>query len=412
MLCVLLALVNGHVPIFGNGCAIEPATSDLSISQVRYFRGEKGVVNAVTFPSSTATAVVNSEKGMLVDITLQDPKDIVDFEVFVGCLRNSSEVERVCNSNTLPQSTPISVIKTGIEPFTQYRYSTVLNSEITSHLGGCDSTTGTYFIGGKSTNSTVKWGVVIGRGESFTFEELFMFPLFINYLHGSYGNGLYRFHLLSVTTLLLSIPYIYSRTIQDPGDHILSDRVSVISDVGLQARSTILSKVTNAMGSFSIVVFALVSFDMLQHYIDCVNLTSSSGGLGLFIGVIVSANLLPAVSVYMLMTNNSHRVTMVSMISVIILSVLYSISLGFLSTTATIVYVSFWNILGILYCGVVVYMGGEFIKCFPVTLMCWHMILFIFLGSGYWIGPLSGILFGGLYMWNISSSVVENNQNT
>ena len=85
-----------------------------------------------------------------------------------------------------------------IEPFTQTRYGSVFPKEQRKYNSSglrydvCDQ--GHFTIRlvdymNRTDAEPIVWGAVIGLSERFTFEELFLFPLFVLRNHGSSWNG-------------------------------------------------------------------------------------------------------------------------------------------------------------------------------------------------------------------------------
>ena len=134
------------------------------------------------------------------DVVMKKNYDPSTFSLRVGCGQ--------CGVSA-PPVTNITYKRPVIEPFTQTPYFGLFDgvdrpTYDSSDLSSCPSPEFTVWIqdyGNRSNGDPLIWSAVVGRGESFTAGELFMFPGYILNNHGWWWNQLWFTYLLVVILL-------------------------------------------------------------------------------------------------------------------------------------------------------------------------------------------------------------------
>ena len=377
---LLMALVGAHVPHFDTACA---TVSDPDISQAFYFKTPPGGHDVVFVNPKDV-----KDGEVFLQLTLTEPRDLPRVEAFVGCLTN--ERDQLCRGESrdidgAAQISSPTISKTSIEPFTQTVYHTLAEKTLFNATTPC---TGFYGIMLRvrhsetdcqvydSVGCKVRWSAVVGKREAFSIWELLSFPIYIAYLHGSYGNGFYRFHILSLLALLSIAVHLSKLRKVDP-----SERIYVLAGA----------------------VFTLVSVDILLHYVDACNRVREIGSFGLFLMNFIFSNGLPLLLLSSILLSNNPQGRHLSG-GLTCLCVLYSTMLGILGDTSMrITLIGLWSIVTILAFFMRVYNGG----IFALLLTTFSLLIVPSVGSGYWLGPLL-LFFKGIHScWTV---VTEGNR--
>ena len=190
---ILYALLLSHVPTYTgctDNCCSPPHHH--TTSQVIYLAGSGGLeihLESETSPFDTITSEIID-----VDAVFRDPIDPSTYSLYIGC--------GGCVASEDPLVIPPVQISgyevAEVEPFTQTQYRSVFPKEgrkyNTSSLqfDVCPHQHFTIRLvdyGNRTDGTPIIWAPVIGLGESFTFEELISFPLYILWNHGEVWNG-------------------------------------------------------------------------------------------------------------------------------------------------------------------------------------------------------------------------------
>ena len=183
-----------HVPTYnGDGCHSGCCTPPHhhTTSQVIYLEGTGGLEIHTT---STTTPFNMLESDIVdFDAVFAAPYDTSTYALFVGC---GGCLPYVDDPPPIPSSR-VHYQSPELEPFTQTTYWSAFPSDNrkfdTSVLINC---TQAHFsvrlidFANRTDGSQIRWGAVVGLGESFTFTELLSFPLFVLRNHGDQWNNL------------------------------------------------------------------------------------------------------------------------------------------------------------------------------------------------------------------------------
>lgn len=397
---------NAHVPQFvGHQCGVP--LHDVDISQAAYFITNPGQVSGVTFPShdpSTSRALA-SDDGLIIQVAMRQKYPDVDFKLFAGCLPPHMNISYACSSSSSPHqnnnsllfssSPPLGLARQwksqSVEPFTQSVYHMIIDHKTDTHLGECgrEETTGEYAILlYASSEYPILWSAIVGKQETFSFSNLISFPVYMGRIHGKYGNRRYRFGALFALGVLGGFAYYFTSSRTPRGRRA--------SYYALLA---------------SCVVFAIVSLDILLHFLDCaheVDQSETVSALPLFLVLVIGmANVLPAVFAAHLAVQSKLEIPTPLWTSVWargvsgVLLLAYIASIGGLGDTslqlATFVFVFLTTFSAILWTKLYSPPNQQLVG---LGVIVYASVLLVFLGSGYWIGPILLGIAGGLIMRN------------
>lgn len=184
------AFVNGHVPTYGGGvenCFTPPHHHDTS--QVIYIRGSGGL----EIHCSPGDCPFGYDETLDVDAVFRDQVDQSTYDLYIGCGGCVATADPI----VIPPVQLSGYEPAVIEPFTQTRYSSVFPKAERKYDASCihpDVCTEGHFTirlvdyMNRTDGEPVVWGAVIGLGESFTFSELMLFPVFVLRNHGDTWN--------------------------------------------------------------------------------------------------------------------------------------------------------------------------------------------------------------------------------
>ena len=185
-------LAAAHVPTYGgctSGCCTPPHAH--TTSQVIYVKGSGGL--EVHIDSLTKPFDISGGEIIDVDAVFKHEYDPSTYDLYIGCGGCVPDVDPFVTAPIRPLAYEPGVV----EPFTQTFYRSVFKKANrkfnTSLLADCQE--GHFSIrvrdyGNRTDGAPLIWGAVIGLAESFTFEELLSFPIFVLKNHGSVWNGL------------------------------------------------------------------------------------------------------------------------------------------------------------------------------------------------------------------------------
>ena len=182
-----------HVPTYGScvdNCCSPPHTH--TTSQVIYLKGTGGLeihVESDTNPFSTF-----SDEMIDFDVVFRDPIDPSTYALYVGCGGCAREDSIVSTRQRITHYQSVE-----IEPFTQTAYQSAFAVNQRAYPSSAltrercpQAHFGIRLIDfmNRTDGKPIVWGAVVGLGESFTVEELFLFPSFILRNHGESWNDL------------------------------------------------------------------------------------------------------------------------------------------------------------------------------------------------------------------------------
>lgn len=172
-----------HVPTYGGcveNCCVPPR--HYHTSQVIYLQGPGGLeLHTDAFPA-----------GEVLDVDAVFRDNVTDVSLHIGCGGCVASQDAVVEP-PYPLAYDNAV---EVEPFTQTAYRSLLPKDRrtynTSLLTDCTEGHFTIRLVDHDPNRTrpIVWAPVIGLGERFTAEELFLFPLYILRNHGAVWNDL------------------------------------------------------------------------------------------------------------------------------------------------------------------------------------------------------------------------------
>lgn len=192
MLTLVLPLLC-HVPTYGvsvENCFTPPHHHD--ISQVIYIKGSGGLEIHCT-AAGGCPFDLDGDEVLDVDAVFRDEIDQSTYSLYIGCGGCVASADPI----VIPPVHLTGYEPAVIEPFTQTRYSSVFPKEQRKYNSSglrydvCDQ--GHFTIRlvdhmNRTDAVPIVWGAVIGLAESFTFEELFLFPDFVLRNHGETWN--------------------------------------------------------------------------------------------------------------------------------------------------------------------------------------------------------------------------------
>lgn len=194
-----------------------------------------------------------------------------------------------------------------LEPFTGTRYRSVFpKAQRKYNAAGIDPDVcdqGHFTIrlidfGNRTDDSTIVWGAVIGIKESFTFAELFLFPIFILRNHGSEWTAMSWTIWATVLVFAPLLLGLVRETLRYCGVHVLESRPFTMERVDGQRMPIVYWRPENPrVPLYELAVFAFV-VTMLEEFIH-LNIAAQDTDaaeygywIGLFV-VILFANGLP-----------------------------------------------------------------------------------------------------------------------
>ena len=233
-LCTMLSL--SHVPTY-SGCVENCCTPPHShtISQVLYLKGSGGL--EIHIDSLNSPFDILGNEILDVDAVFRDEVDQSTYNLYIGCGGCVASEDKI----VIPPLN-LSGYEVGeVEPFTQTRYRSVFEKVKrkfnTSLLQGCREEHFTIRLEdrlNRTGDDAIVWAPVIGLAESFTFMELFEFPIYILRNHGYTWNNLpFTFWIwifVGVPLLINSLRYIliyYKFDVLNPFKHEVLKLINV-----------------------------------------------------------------------------------------------------------------------------------------------------------------------------------------
>ena len=183
----LLSALLAHVPIL---CTDEDRCCTIkhehSTSQAVFGRGSGGI--EIALPSSEYPFNITGGEKIDFDFVVRDELDESTYSVYIGC--GGCHEDDPILAPALPHM--------GYEGMLEFATQTYIYSVIpeknrvfdTSHLANCTANSFTLRVidhEGRPYSSPLVWAAVIGKGETFTPYELFLFPYWILSNHGRYA---------------------------------------------------------------------------------------------------------------------------------------------------------------------------------------------------------------------------------
>jgi len=182
-------------------CFTPPRHHD--ISQVIYLKGSGGLEIHCTPPASSTDAagadcpfdVWTGDSGEVLDVdaVFRDEVDQSTYSLYIGCGGCVATADPI----VIPPVQLNGYEPAVIEPFTQTRYSSVFPMAARKYNssglrpGVCDQNHFTIRLVdymNRTDGKPIVWGAVIGLAETFTFNELMLFPVFVLRNHGDTWN--------------------------------------------------------------------------------------------------------------------------------------------------------------------------------------------------------------------------------
>ena len=191
-MCEMIALLSapylGHVPIL---CTDEDRCCTVKhqhdTSQAVFGRGSGGI--EISLPSLEYPFNITGGEKIDFDFVVRDELDEATYSVYIGC--GGCHEKDPIHAPALPHMGYFGQL----ESFTQtYIYSVIPEKNRvfdTSHLANCTAKSFTLRVidhEGRPSSEPLVWAAVLGKGESFTPFELFLFPTWILANHGSWWN--------------------------------------------------------------------------------------------------------------------------------------------------------------------------------------------------------------------------------
>jgi len=189
---LLALLAVQHVPTYGGAvenCFTPPRVH--TTSQVIYVKGSGGL----EIHCSADDCPFGWNETLDVDAVFRDEVDQSTYSLFIGCGGCVATADPIVIAPVQLNGYQPAVI----EPFTQTRYSSVFPKHLRKynasgiHPSVCDQGHITIrlvdFMNRTGEHeAAIVWGAVIGLAETFTFEELMLFPVFVLRNHGDTWN--------------------------------------------------------------------------------------------------------------------------------------------------------------------------------------------------------------------------------
>lgn len=209
-----------HVPTY-SGCTkncCQPPHRHTT-SQVIYLKGSGGL--EIHLKSNTNPINTLENEILDVDAVFRDQVDQSTYDLYIGCGGCVEGVDPIVISPTTLKGYEAGEL----EPFTQTRYFSVFSKnerKFNSTLLRDTVCPEKHFTirlvdyMNRTDDEPIFWAPVIGLSESFTFRELFEFPIYILRNHGSYWNELgytYWVSLVSTTIILLFVKYFFKSSV-------------------------------------------------------------------------------------------------------------------------------------------------------------------------------------------------------
>ena len=168
-----------HVPVYCSEGCCEPSHPHTT-SQAVYIRGTGGL--DVKIKSETNPFAIAAGEQIDFDVVMRDRYDPTTYKLHVGC-GECGKTGPVLSGGQYKD--PV------LEPFTQTGYHGLFrNTDRPKYnaaaLAGCTQSFTVWIedYRNRTDKDPLFWSAVIGRGEAFTGEELFLFPLYIQRNHG------------------------------------------------------------------------------------------------------------------------------------------------------------------------------------------------------------------------------------
>jgi len=386
------------------GCiraCVDSLIVESEVSQVIYFPPAKAQwVFGVALDATEHTDVGKQLRdGLLVSMGTAEGFPV---DAFIGCT-TPVEATRICNGSIpIPNVGGVAlkhqISEGAFEPFTQTAYHAIEFADGTERMywgtgeGGCGgvNTTLLAIMRGGTPGVWTRGNVVVGKAERFTIEQLFMFPVFIARLHGSYGNANYVFGLVLSWFVLIATGATAAALALTPGAAMRARR-SLVCDVrSLGVASALLA----------LLLYAAVCMDLLlqlRSTLQRIQWDGATGSMALFFGlVLLSANLLPAtLAAYVArlhsttMSGDRPSIAMAVPLALGGLLAFYSVALISLGETPQVPLV-IGGISGVtVVLALLTAIRGSSVGAFAVLLIGTCTVLMFYLGSGYWLAPVA-----------------------
>lgn len=346
----------------------------------------------VALPAGRADVVeaLASDEGLVLKLGLRDAASAFGTETLIGCVPDQLCVEGEPTAAALTGwRSAAKHMPAHVEPFTQSAYRLV-HEEV--GRGSCQGGFYAVLLRRPADAPPIAFSAVIGKREAFTLRELAMFPVYMARVHGSRWTGLYRLHIVSAIAIAGYLLW-YARRVCCGTDAALPPAAETISygRRGLAAAATL-----------SVWVYAVVIVDIVLHFGDALHEANGEGAsMGLFLVLVLGlANLVPMWMGMLLMRQAASRAPCLTTCHAVLVGLavaVYGVSIGVLGSDALA-----WGLAG-LTAILALATAGMSLWCYPhgdqahvrSTVVCIGLIgtatlpLVAFLGSGYWVGPVS-----------------------
>ena len=210
LLVAAAARVRAHVPTYlandDDLCAVPPHGP--KTSQVIYLSAGPGTSSGLEYHCpDAATCPIDFRGGQIVDFdaVFKERYDVSTFAVYVGCT-GCTATDPI---NVTP--TPVRYGDGTVEPFTTTRYyplagvDKTYNGSLLDPSVCADRHFGVRLVAHPNA-TTIVWGAVVGRDESFTFAELLNYPVYVLWNHGAQWTGLgYTLLIVAIAVPLLDL---------------------------------------------------------------------------------------------------------------------------------------------------------------------------------------------------------------
>ena len=195
-IALLAAAAHAHVPLYCTETCCTPK-HHYTTSQAVYKRGTGGF----------EIKLGSQKKELFIDydVVMRETYDHSTYALHVGC--------GTCTAQ--PQEVTDKVYKKPtLEPFTQTAYYGLFEGTDRPKFNATECTNFAIFItdhNNRTNNKPLIWSAVVGRGESFTAEELILFPLYIQHNHGYYWTQRgYILGIVAVLSIVLAAAFVYA----------------------------------------------------------------------------------------------------------------------------------------------------------------------------------------------------------
>ena len=327
MLLPLGALLFSHVPGYGGDCEFNcchlPHPTRPDVSQAVYLRGTAGIeIDLVDIQD-----YIDESKDIEFSFVFKEEYDVWTYDMFVGCGGCASHRtldgyhgwdEPNYTTNLLPKPT---TYQPGVlEPFTQHAYFPLLPKGEArmfnaGQLKDCDSDhfsirLVTYDNASHDLTYSIALGCEDGlQCERFTFEELFLFPLYVRRTHESHWNEAgYTLPIIAIVVIVLyasGLWFFFGKSwlaLYEPVSILPPQKIYELLRSYKDAYNPLFRDLPCVMwkpslraGIYAIVVCALVIdiFESVTHVFIAVHALNKASqpyearGVGLFIGVVL-----------------------------------------------------------------------------------------------------------------------------